>query len=128
MKLTPVVPDRIFFIHCAFCFIAVAAFQHISYQLRLWVNTGTVNVSVAAPDAANTSYVLTPNNNTLSNTCPLMINYQEGSGTAGTGLEPTVTVNIVACSYIGRGPVTSFNGVNLAPSAIQVCVCVCVCV
>ena len=83
-------------------------------------------MTVAAPDAANTSYVLTPNNNTFSNTCPLMINYQEGSGTAGTGLEPTGTVNIVAGSYIGRAPVTSFNGVNLAPSAIQVCVCVCV--
>jgi hypothetical protein len=52
-------------------------------QLRLWVNTGTVNVFVADADAANTAYNLIPSNNTFSNTCPLIVNYQEGSGTSG---------------------------------------------
>jgi len=53
--------------------------KRLDVQLRLWVNTGTVNVSVAAPDtAANTAYNLTPANNTFSNTCPLMVNYLPG--------------------------------------------------
>jgi hypothetical protein len=42
--------------------------KRLDAQLRLWVNTGTVNVSVADADAANTAYNLTPANNTFSNT------------------------------------------------------------
>jgi hypothetical protein len=69
--------------------------KRLDAQLRLWVNTGTVNVSVADADAANTAYNLTPANNTFSNTCPLIVNYQEGSATAGTSLLPAGTRNIV---------------------------------
>jgi hypothetical protein len=43
--------------------------------LRLWVNTGTVNVTVASPEEAYLNYVLTPNNNSFSNTCPLLVNH-----------------------------------------------------
>ena len=92
--------------------------KRLDAQLRLWVNTGTVNVSVTNPDAANTAYNLTPNNNTFSNTCPLMINYQEGSATAGTGLLPANTANIVAGIYIARAPTTSFAGVNLGANTV----------
>ena len=74
--------------------------------MRLWVNTGTVNVTVETPDAATCSYVLTPANNTFSKTCPLMINYHA----AGTGADivPVNTLNIVAGLYIARPPTTSF--------------------
>jgi hypothetical protein len=43
--------------------------------IRLWVNTGTVNVTVANPNSTtgNLAYSLTTVNNTFSNTCPLMI-------------------------------------------------------
>ena len=44
-------------------------------QLRLWINTGTVNVTVSDPAANATGYNLTPANNTFSNTCPIIINY-----------------------------------------------------
>jgi hypothetical protein len=43
--------------------------------LRLWVNTGTVSVTVVSPEVANINYALTPNNNSFSNTCPLLVNY-----------------------------------------------------
>jgi hypothetical protein len=93
--------------------------KRLDAQLRLWVNTGTVNVSVADADAANTAYNLTPANNTFSNTCPLIVNYQEGSGTAGTSLLPAGTRNIVAGLYINKPPITSFAGVNLGAAAVQ---------
>jgi hypothetical protein len=53
-------------------------------QLRLWINTGTVNVTVSDDTVSNpvgnaTGYNLTPANNTFSNTCPIMINYAAGS-------------------------------------------------
>ncbi len=46
--------------------------KRLDTQLCLWVNTGTINVSVADPDTAATSYCLTPANNTFSNTCPII--------------------------------------------------------
>jgi hypothetical protein len=53
-------------------------------QLRLWINTGTVNVTVSDDTVSNpagnaTGYNLTPANNTFSNKCPIMINYAAGS-------------------------------------------------
>ena len=79
--------------------------------LRLWVNTGTVNIAVTAPTTA-CQYALTPENNTFSNTCPLMLNWL-GASNAGV---PTSTANIVAGLYIAKPPITSFNGVNLSAS------------
>ncbi len=58
-------------------------------------------------------------NNTFPNTCPLIVNYQEGSCTAGTGLLPANTANIVAGLYIARPPTTSFAGVNLGAATTQ---------
>jgi|LauGreSuBDMM15SN_2_FD.fasta_scaffold1116111_1 hypothetical protein len=34
--------------------------KRLDVQLRLWVNTGTVNVSVAGADSTNLAYNLTP--------------------------------------------------------------------
>jgi hypothetical protein len=88
-------------------------------QLRLWVNTGTVNITVANPDLATCAYNLTPANNTFSNTCPILVNYQAVNGTADTGIVKTGTNAIVAGLYIARPPTTSFAGINLALSAVQ---------
>jgi hypothetical protein len=93
--------------------------KRLDAQLRLWVNTGTVNITVANPDLATCAYNLTPANNTFSNTCPLLINYQAGNGTGDTGIVKTGTTAIVAGLYIAQPPTTSFAGINLALSAVQ---------
>jgi hypothetical protein len=69
-------------------------------QLRLWVNTGTVNVTVRNPDAANCGYNLIPADNTFSNTCPIMINYHAGS--TGTGIVPAITQHTREHTYSTR--------------------------
>jgi hypothetical protein len=82
--------------------------------LRLWVNTGTVNVAVAnAGVDASQNFTLTPDNNSFSNTCPLMVNWVPGGGSYGV---PSGTLNIVAGLYINKPPATSYAGVNLSNS------------
>jgi hypothetical protein len=39
--------------------------KRLDAQLRLWINTGTVNVTVANPDATTCSHAFTPANNTF---------------------------------------------------------------
>ena len=92
--------------------------KRLDAQLRSWVNTGTVNVTVGNVDTANQSYLLTPANNTFSNTCPLIVNYVP-SITADGGILKTGTTQIVAGLYIGKPPTTSFAGINLAASNIN---------
>jgi hypothetical protein len=87
--------------------------KRLDAQLRLWVNTGTVRVAVGAPTtSADTSYLLSPADNTFSNTCPLLVNYLPG-------LLPTGTNSIVAGLYIGKAPTTSFAGINLGAANIS---------
>jgi hypothetical protein len=90
--------------------------KHYDATLRLWINTGTVNVNVANPDSTNASYNLIPCNNTFSNTCLLMVNYHAGGTNLGIVL--ITTTIIVAGLYISRPPTTSFAGLNLANSAV----------
>jgi hypothetical protein len=87
--------------------------------LRLWVNTGTVNVTTdnVGKDVSQ-NYTLTPNNNSFSNTCPLMVNWLPGSGIASTYGIPETTKNIVAGLYIAKPPSTSFAGINLRSSDV----------
>jgi hypothetical protein len=82
--------------------------------LRLWLNTGTVNITVANPDSANLGYTLTTANNTFTNTCPLMVNYLNAAG--NTGGIPATTTNIVAGLYVNKPPTTTFAAVNLSLS------------
>jgi hypothetical protein len=86
-------------------------------QLRLWINTGTVNVTLSNPDATNCGYNLTPANNTFSNTCPIFLNYHAGGTNAG--IVPATVTQLVAGLYIARPPTTSFAGINLAASIVQ---------
>ena len=53
--------------------------------LRLWVNTGTVNVTVGAIGTGNINYSLTTANSTFSNTCPLMVHYLGNDTANGVG-------------------------------------------
>ena len=93
--------------------------KRLDTQLRLWVNTGTVNVTVGAVDTANVNYLLTPANNTFSAACPLLINYVNGGATVGASIVPASVNNIVEGLYIGHPPTTSFDSINLALSAVQ---------
>ena len=78
--------------------------------IRLWFNTGAVNVPVSNP---NTALDLSYNNtgNTFSNTCPFTINYLDVSGGV-----PNTTTNIVAGLFINKPPTTSLAGINLSSS------------
>ncbi|MFN9902570.1 MAG: hypothetical protein ACK55Z_28075, partial [bacterium] len=69
-------------------------------------------------DGTNLAYNMTPADNTFSNTCPMLVNYQS-SGTAGGSIVPIATKAIVAGLYIKQPPVTSFAGLNLAASSVQ---------
>jgi hypothetical protein len=82
--------------------------------LRLWVNTGTVSVTVANAGAdVSQNYTLTTENNSFSNTCPLMVNWILGGGSYGV---PSGTTSIVVGLYINKPPSTSYNGINLSNS------------
>jgi hypothetical protein len=65
-------------------------------QLRLWINTGTFNVTVTGANASNTGYNSTPADNTFSNTCPIMVNHHGGAN----GIVPATRTKIVAGLYI----------------------------
>jgi hypothetical protein len=83
--------------------------------LRLYVNTGTLNVSVSNPNSTTPGYSLTVTNNSFNNTCPFTVNYL--NETSANGGIPANTANITAGLYISKPPTTSFNGVNLASSS-----------
>ena len=80
----------------------------------LWVNTGTVNVTVSDPAGNATGYDVTLANNTFSDTCPIMINYAAGA----SGIVPTGTTQIVAGLYVKAPPTTSFAAIDLAASVL----------
>jgi hypothetical protein len=72
--------------------------RKLDASICLWVNTGTVNIAVGQPNSTDLNYRLVPGNNTFSSTCPLMVNYHEGS--AGTGMTTDPSCNqIVAGLY-----------------------------
>jgi hypothetical protein len=74
-------------------------------------------VTVGNTDSSNVSYILTPANNTFSNTCPILVNHQAiGSN---LGIVPALTTSIVAGLYIGKAPTTSFAGINLGAANID---------
>jgi hypothetical protein len=84
--------------------------QKLDASLRLWLNTGTVNVSVAnagTASGANMAYSITPANNTFSKTCPLLVNYEPTNN-----IVPATCANIVAGVYVAKPPVTNFASIN----------------
>lgn len=83
-------------------------------SIRFWINTGTLNVTVANPNNTTLQYSLTTAENTFSATCPFTVNYLNDTSVKG-GL-PTGVTDIVAGCYIRSPPSTSFSGINLATS------------
>jgi hypothetical protein len=80
--------------------------------LRLYINTGTINVAVSSPNSTTPGYSLTTVNNSSTGTCPFTVNYlTEASASGGI---PATTADITAGLYLVRAPATSFNGINLA--------------
>lgn len=84
--------------------------------IRLFVNTGTVNVSVTSPGLQAIGLYSNLQNSTFTSSCPLVVNSL--SGVAGAGGTPVAVTNIVAGLYVNRAPSATFAGVNLsaAPS------------
>ena len=82
--------------------------------LRLYINTGTVNVTVSGANSTTPGYSITSGNNSFSATCPFTVNYL--NDTSANGGITTGTVNITAGLYINKPPATTFNGINLANS------------
>ena len=58
------------------------------------------------------AYSITPANNTFSNTCPLLVQYE-----ASNRIVPSTCTNIVAGVYVARPPVTNFASMNLSLAA-----------
>ena len=83
--------------------------------LRLYVNTGTINVAVSGPNTTTPGYSLTTANNSFTGTCPFTVNYLTEASASG-GIAAT-TAFITAGLYLVKPPATSFNGINLANSA-----------
>lgn len=88
--------------------------QRMDASLRIYVNTGTVNVAVGGTlnDKTSQSYLLATGQSTFTNTCPLMVNYL--AEVVGTVTLPATTTNIVAGLYIAKPPTTSLAGINLS--------------
>jgi hypothetical protein len=87
--------------------------QKLDAFLRLWLNCGTVNITVGNAGApTNMTYSITPAQNTFSNTCPLLVHYE-----ASNAIVPGTCTNIVAGVYAARPSVTNFAGINLQSAA-----------
>ena len=74
-------------------------------RLRMYINTGSVAVTVADPNLTTSYY--TAFTTTFSNTCPFTVNLL--SGLSASGGFPAGTNTITAGLYIAKPP-TSFNG------------------
>jgi hypothetical protein len=72
--------------------------QKLDASLRLWLNCGTVNITVASAGApTQMAYNITPANNTFGNTCPLLVHYEPTNN-----IVPSTCANIVAGVYVAR--------------------------
>ena len=83
--------------------------------MRLYVNTGTINVSVTSPKTATPGYSITTTNNGFNGTCPFTVNYLPD--TSANGGIPATTANITAGLYLAKIPSTTYVGVNLGIGA-----------
>ena len=83
--------------------------------LRLYVNTGTLNVAVSSSNTTAPGYSLTQTNNGFNGTCPFTINYL--CDLSANGGIPATTANITAGVYLAKVPSTTYQGVNLSLSA-----------
>lgn len=95
----------------------IGLIQRMDCNLRLYLNTGCVNISVGGTlnDNTSMSYFLPSGQSSFTNTCPLMVHYLATSATSVATI-PSTTTGIVAGLFIAKPPTTSYNGINLASS------------
>ena len=85
--------------------------------IRLYVNTGTLNVAVSFLNTATPGYSLTSTNNGFNGSCPFTIYYlQDTSENVGI---PATVANITAGVYVAKIPSTTYVGVNLSQANIN---------
>ena len=83
-------------------------------RLRMYVNTGAVQVTVASPNLTTTTYKSFKSS--FANTCPFTVNHI--TGTSANGGLPDTCTKITAGLYIGSPP-TTFNGGGSTTVAIS---------
>jgi len=85
--------------------------------LRLYVNTGSVAVTVAGtPATADGHYYTTQSASTFTNICPITVNY---TGAALTALTTTIT----AGCYIAKSPSATISGTVIASASSGMSAC-----
>ena len=77
--------------------------KKLDIGLRVYFNTGSIQVAVTDPNVATTAYGAIASS-TFSNTCPLTINYLSGTNASG-GLPAAVNL-ITAGVFIAKAPTT----------------------
>ena len=82
--------------------------------IKMYVNTGTLNVAVSSPNTSTPGYSLITANNGFNGTVPFTVNYLPD--TSANGGIPATTANITAGLYLGKVPSTVYQGVNLSLS------------
>lgn len=82
--------------------------------LRLYINTGAINVTVTSPNTATMGMYSSLSASTFTNTCPLVVNYLPY--TSGNGGLPLTVTNLVTGFFIGRPATTNLASVNLSLS------------
>lgn len=86
--------------------------RKLEMTLRVYVNTGSIQVNVIDPNLTTTGYYSQLTNSTFTNACPFVIPHV--SGTAANGGLPATVTRIVSNLSIARSPVTNIVGLDLS--------------
>ncbi len=86
--------------------------RKLEMTLRVYVNTGSIQVNIADPSLTTTGYYSSLTNSSFTNSCPFVVPHVSGIPVNG-GIPLTVT-RIVSSLNIARATVTSLNGIDLS--------------
>jgi hypothetical protein len=86
--------------------------RKLEMTLRVYVNTGSIQVNVINPNLTTTGYYSSLTNSTFTNSCPFVIPHV--SGTAANGGIPDTVTRIVSSLNIARTVSTSYVGIDLS--------------
>ena len=96
---------------------AIGLTSRADMYIRLYVNTGTLNVAVSFLNTATPGYSLTSTNNGFNGSCPFTIYYLPD--TSANGGIPATVANITAGVYVAKIPSTTYVGVNLGSAGVN---------
>ena len=88
--------------------------NRLDATMRLYINTGSLSITLANPNSTTLTYAGTVTTSTFSNTCPFTINYLPDTSANG-GLTTGCTKLAAGC-FIGKAPITNAEGINLGSS------------